>query len=850
MEGLAPLYKEYIELCRKHKNCIVLYQEGKFYEAYEWDKEFTEDKLSIGWAKRVAYILNYQLTCRSKKDKLNWNNPYKAGIPTMSLDRAIERFMEAGETIVIYVEKKQGEGDTSKIIRVKDRVISPGTYTEKSSHLVVLYEDSQTDIGVTMIDTSTGNVEVAHCTSTSEVMSIIDIVKPEEIIHYSEKHETLQINCKQETIEDKTVLKIPYQNQVLKKIWEFEEELKPIEHLNLENYHSVSTALVLCLNYCYTNCEELIENIKKPRFFTDQDNAILHQNAISQFNIPELFNIICKTKTVMGKRLLYSQITRPFCNVQKIKEVFEEVEELEKTHKVDDMTQLLTTIVDIEKLNRKIYNKKISIIEFINNIQSYENSFKVIKLNKEEYESKFVEYVQGIFEVDRIFKEGYNSKYDKLYTDKKKTEEEMHNIATKHNCKVEESAGSMKMTTTPSRFRVLKKEKSYVKAKDTTKSQVVVTFDKFDNLTHEWIKTNEKLKSLINTEYDKILEDIVGKYKSDIEYLTIETAKIDANITRVKIKNDGSYTKPEIVEDESGYIEGKKLRHPIVETMGDVTYIGNDVDLNKSIILYGINGAGKSVFSKSVAICAILAQSGICVPAEEFKISPFKHFFTRIDCQDNILKGDSSFMTENKEIKTLLEFSDNRTLVIGDEIYKSTPHAAATNLVTATVMYLVEKGSKFIFATHIHDLVTTCKSVKNIEFYHIQARIKNKKPIYDRVLTKGKCPPDYGIPVAKSIINNARFNAILQNITKKQIVSTKKSRYNNDVYMDECMICGSQEELDTHHIQEQCTNPEKKHMKHNLCVLCKECHIKEHQGKINIKGWKKEKGKLVLDVEY
>ena len=144
-----------------------------------------------------------------------------------------------------------------------------------------------------------------------------------------------------------------------------------------------------------------------------------------------------------------------------------------------------------------------------------------------------------------------------------------------------------------------------------------------------------------------------------------------------------------------------KLRHPLIEIFQtDIPYIPNDVDLNESgILLYGINSAGKSSYMKSVGVNLIMAQAGMFVASESFEYSPYDKIFTRIPGGDNLFKGQSTFVAEICELRSILKYSTNRSLIIGDELASGTESISAISIVAAGIKTLSERKSSFIFAT-------------------------------------------------------------------------------------------------------------------------------------------------------
>jgi DNA mismatch repair protein MutS len=357
-----------------------------------------------------------------------------------------------------------------------------------------------------------------------------------------------------------------------------------------------------------------------------------------------------------------------------------------------------------------------------------------------------------------------------------------------------------------------------------------------------------------------------NEFVTKIDYLN--------SCTLLSIKK--GYTKPVINEKNYSYVDAKAIRHPIVERIIDFEYVPHDITIGnqdlKGMLIYGLNSSGKSVLMKSIGLCIIMAQAGLFVPADSFTYSPYHRLMTRISGNDNIFKGLSSFGVEMSEINSILKRSNVNTLIIGDEICRGTEHVSGNALVAATIMKLSKINPTFIFTTHLHEIMTLDEitSINNVKAFHLKVSYDTKTQalIYDRKLTPGCGEPIYGITVAKYIIQDNEFidcatsikNKLLNNY--ESLISGKKSKYNSEIFVYECNVCHTKDNvkltnLETHHInfQKDCDEnnivKNKKHImkndKANLVILCQDCHDKIHHGDLNIGGYvKTSKGKLLV----
>jgi len=349
-------------------------------------------------------------------------------------------------------------------------------------------------------------------------------------------------------------------------------------------------------------------------------------------------------------------------------------------------------------------------------------------------------------------------------------------------------------------------------------------------------------------------------FKNIIELVTELDLITNNAFTSVKYH----YTRPIInTKKSSSFINCKNLRHPIIERIIDYEYVPHDVILDNDIygnMIYGVNSCGKTSIMKAVGTSLIMAQCGLYVPADKFEYNIFDSLFTRISGNDNLFKGQSSFIIEMNELRSILKKSNEKTLIIGDEICRGTEYLSANAIVAATILKLVNVKAKFMFATHLHDLITInkIKELKSIKFFYLSVEKVKDELIFTRKMIEGTGEQIYGITIARYILDDPLFineanelkNELLEkNNIQTKLVSDKKTNYNNEMYMDECTICKNKLKLETHHIHFQkdfiktkngLIHMDKKHItkdsQANLVNLCEKCHNKIHSGELEIKS--------------
>ncbi len=331
------------------------------------------------------------------------------------------------------------------------------------------------------------------------------------------------------------------------------------------------------------------------------------------------------------------------------------------------------------------------------------------------------------------------------------------------------------------------------------------------------------------------------------------------------------HNKPTVIEancqhSSSSYINVRGLRHPIIEALNDkVPHVPNDVALGAEeeqdgVLLYGINAAGKSSLMKAVGIAVLMAQSGMYVAADDMTIRPYHTLMTRIQSGDNIFTGQSTFMAEMQEVRTMLKRCDAHSLMLGDEICAGTESLSATAIVGATLQTLVQRKASFVFATHLHELCDLDIFKKpgsimseRVNVSHMAVRVDpdTHALVYERRLSRGSGPRLYGLEVCEALGMDGEFmqraSAIRHEVLERPIdspVCSNGSRYSSKLMMSLCAVCGKSNAQDVHHIKHQAwadedgfIGTEHKNRLSNLVPICEACHDKAHHGSLNVQGY-------------
>jgi len=379
------------------------------------------------------------------------------------------------------------------------------------------------------------------------------------------------------------------------------------------------------------------------------------------------------------------------------------------------------------------------------------------------------------------------------------------------------------------------------------------------------------LKEIITSVYQSFLsrfESFQDQLEKIIEFVTL----IDMIYTKAAIAKKYGYCKPLLVNssDKKSFVSARDLRHCLIEQLQQSEiYIANDIVLGKAgvgvggerdidgILLYGTNAVGKTSFIRALGIAIIMAQAGLYVPCSQFIFKPYKYIFTRIIGNDNIFKGLSTFAVEMSELRTILNYADENSLILGDELCSGTENTSAVSIFVAGIQKMVQMRSSFIFATHLHEIIgyDEITELKTVALKHMTVVYNREKDCleYDRKLRDGPGNSMYGLEVCKSLNLPTDFLASAYAIREKyastnaaaeihgrSILSLKTSHFNSQKIMGLCEKCGKLMGKEVHHLEPQRKAnedgiivkdgvPFHKNIAANLMTVCEKCHDEFHK---------------------
>ena len=775
----TPLMKQYFEVKAKHPDAILLFRVGDFYEMYGEDAVIGAEILGIVQTKRANGV---------------GTHIEMAGFPHHALDTYLPKLVRAGKRVAICDQLEDPKLTKKLVKRGITELVTPGVsindniLNHKENNFLASIHFGKSTCGIAFLDISTGEFLTAEGTP-DYIDKLLNNFSPKEVLieRNNKKHfeELFGPRFFIFELEDWIFTSEAAHDRLLK---HFEtKNLKGfgVQHLTLGII--ASGAILYYLDQTqHTHISHItsLSRIEEERFVRLDKFTVRSLELVSTMNEEgtSLLQVIDKTISPMGSRLLRRWILFPLKNVQPIEERQAVVEHF---FQHPDMKELLNEqleqIGDLERIISKVAVGRVSPREVIQ-LKVALNAIEPIKeacqssgdpslarigeqLNccvsiRERIAKEIKQDPPSLVNKGGIIAEGVNAELDELRTIAYSGKDYLLQIQQRES----ERTGipSLKIAFNNGfgyYIEVRNAHKDKVPA-EWIRKQTLVNAERY--ITEELKEYEEKIlgaeEKILSLE-TRIFNDLVlalTDYIAPIQLNASLIGRIDCLLSFAKVAETNRYVRP--VVDESEVIDIKAGRHPVIEKQLPVgePYIANDIYLDDEkqqiIIITGPNMAGKSALLRQTALITLMAQIGCFVPAESAHIGLVDKIFTRVGASDNISVGESTFMVEMNEAADILNNMSSHSLVLFDELGRGTSTYDGISIAWAIVEYIHEhpnSRAKTLFATHYHELNEMERSFKRIKNYNVAVKEVNNKVIFLRKLVPGGSEHSFGIHVAK-----------------------------------------------------------------------------------------------------
>ncbi|MEL6606844.1 MAG: DNA mismatch repair protein MutS [Bacteroidota bacterium] len=775
----TPLMRQYNQLKAKYPGALLLFRVGDFYET------FGEDAI------KASKILDIVLTKRSNSGATAVE---LAGFPHHALDTYLPKLVKAGHRVAICDQLEDPKTVKGLVKRGVTELVTPGlAYNDQvldqkhNNYLASLYFDKE-ELGIAFLDLSTGEFLVAQG-GISYVDKLVQGFNPSEIILSKQQQQVFQEAFKDQynshSLEE-WVYHADYADERLNEHF----ATSSLKGFGIENLPLGIIAAGAILRYLEETEHKELKHITSIARIEEDKYVWLDRFTIKNLELlyPQeeegvaLIDVLDKTVTPMGARLMKKWVVLPLKDAHAIQQRLDTVEVLVQDPTLWQNTfQALKQIGDLERLISKVSVGRANPRELLalkkalqqigpiqRQLQSSTHEL-LLKLSGQLHRCEFLlEKIEQALQENPplvtnqggLIKEGIHEELDELRKIAHTGKDYLIQIQQKES----------KQTGIPSLkvaynkifgyyLEVTNAHKAKVPA-DWIRKQTLVNAERY--ITEELKKYEEKIiyaEEKLTALEQNLYHDLVkqaAEFVPQIQQNARVLAQLDCYLSFAQEARKHHYTKP--VVNESKTIDIKASRHPVIEQQLslDESYVPNDVyldnDTQQIMIITGPNMAGKSALLRQVALIVLMAQIGAFVPAESASIGLVDKVFTRVGASDNLAKGESTFMMEMTETASIMHNLSDRSLVLMDEIGRGTSTYDGISIAWAIVEYLhnhPKYHAKTLFATHYHELNQLAMELERVKNFNVAVKEVDNKVLFLRQLREGSSAHSFGIHVAQ-----------------------------------------------------------------------------------------------------
>ena len=798
----TPLMTQYNTIKAKYPDALLLFRVGDFYETFGTD------------AIRTSQILGIVLTKRANGE----GHIELAGFPHHSVDSYLPKLVRAGLRVAICDQLEDPKSVKGIVKRGVTELVTPGVtfneqvLTSKKNNFLLSVHKEKEKYGIGLVDVSTGEFLVSEG-NLEKLLHIVHTFDPSEIIYQRSTELPSQLKNKNSFKLEDWAFQYNYAYEKLTGHF----KTNSLKGFGIEEFKLGIIAAGSIFAYLVEDTHHaLLQHITKIQVIPQDDYLMMDNFTLRNLEIvypsnpqgKSLLDIIDKTATPMGGRLLRRRLILPLKSVDEINRRLNLIEFFNKEdHLKYEIQQLLKSISDLDRLMGKLASEKISPKELgylrhslmnIHQIKNLLHPFAEILAwleplnNLEELITYFQNYLNEELPVNiakgNVIKTGISEELDHLRGLQNKGKNFLDEMCEREIERTGISSLKISFNGVFGYFIEVRNTHKDKVPSDWIRKQTLVNAERY--ITEELkeyedqiLGAEEKISKIEHELYRKVCENVMI-YIDAIQGNSKIIAELDCGVGLSELAVSESYTRP--ILNDSYSIELKEARHPIIENalpLGE-KYIPNDLFLDKDsqqiIMVTGPNMAGKSAILRQTAIICLMAQIGSFVPAKHAEIGFLDKIFTRVGATDNISAGESTFMVEMNEAANILNNISDRSLILLDEIGRGTSTYDGVSIAWAIAEYLHQHPTqaKTLFATHYHELNEMTVNFERIKNFHVSIQENKGNIIFMRKLLPGGSEHSFGIHVAKlagmpsKVVNRA--NEVLKTLEKSRSQSGSK----------------------------------------------------------------------------
>ncbi len=775
----TPLMKQYNQIKARHPEALLLFRVGDFYET------FGED--AIKTSKILGIILTKRKNGSASEIEL-------AGFPHHSLDTYLPKLVRAGQRVAICDQLEDPKMTKTIVKRGVTELVTPGVsfndqvLEQGKNNFLCAIHFGKDEHGIAFLDVSTGEFLVAQG-NKEYIDKLISGFEPSEIIYQKNRTKDFQAQFGENhytfRLED----------------WAFTEEFaqeslnkhfgtKTLKGFGIENLSLAVIAAGAVFYYLSENQHQRLGHITAISRIEEEKYVWLDRFTIRNLelvystneNAKTLADILDKTYTPMGGRLMKRWMVLPLKDEKPINERLDVVDYLTKNEEISfELGQRLREIGDLERLISKVAVGKVNPKEVmhlrrtllqIQPIKELLQEKSLVSLKKmmdqlnacetliQLIENTLTDEPAGQIGKGPVIRTGSNRDLDDLREISYNGKDYLEQLQERESQRTGIPSLKISFNNVFGYYIEVRNTHKDKVPEDWIRKQTLVNAERY--ITEELKEYESKIlgaEEKIFAIETKLFQDLVynmADYIQPIQHNALVIARLDCLFSFAQVAQENNYKRPEI--NEGFVLDIKNGRHPVIEKRLPIgeEYIANDVFLDNGsqqiIMITGPNMSGKSAILRQTALIVLMAQMGCFVPANEAKIGLIDKVFTRVGASDNISSGESTFMVEMNETASILNNISDRSLILLDEIGRGTSTYDGISIAWAIAEFIHENPKskcKTLFATHYHELNEMSKRFDRIRNYNVSVKETAKKVLFLRKLIPGGSEHSFGIHVAK-----------------------------------------------------------------------------------------------------
>ena len=778
--SVTPMMQQYLDVKAKHKDCIVFFRLGDFYEMFFEDAQLVSREL--------------ELTLTGKDCGLSERAPM-CGVPYHAAAAYVSRLIEKGHKVAICEQMSDPALSKGLVEREVIRIITPGTVVdptmldEKSNSYILCVAFHNREATLAYTDVSTGEFTVhwvkdASVSLRDELMRI----RPHEIVTNDEQQLTEYLG---ETVALTQLPAAAFDRKHAQERLESHFQVAALTGLGLEARDRRVIAAGALLSYLNETQKNSLSHITQITLFQSGDAMFLDRMTRRNLELTQslrngerrgsLLWLLDKTSTAMGARLLRAWVEEPLINRERIQARLDAVAAFKDDYMTaDDLAEMLRNVADLERLLGKIsYNSLnardcLALTRSLESIAPVKNLLQKFDLPPIAALSHTLAPLDGLCDLlhkaihpdapptlsdGGIIADGYNAELDGYREASVNGKQWVLDLETAE--RLETGIKNLKIQYNRVFGFYIEVTKSNLQNVPLryTRKQTLANCERY--VTPELASIERKITGAqqsalaLETQLFAQIRDAIAREIPAIQQNALALKTLDVLLSFSRVAREYDYVKPLISDD--GVIQIQNGRHPIVERMmADTAFVPNDVlldgDSNRMLIITGPNMAGKSTYMRQVAQITVMAHIGCFVPADSAQICLCDRIFTRIGASDDLAGGQSTFMVEMSETANILRNATRRSLILLDEIGRGTSTFDGLSIAWAVVEYLLDTkkiGAKTLFATHYHELSELEGRFEGVKNYCITVMERGEDVIFLRKIKPGGADKSYGVHVAR-----------------------------------------------------------------------------------------------------